>query len=541
LNEFELETETLQPVKELPPSEKTDNWAAKWKAASVRWAKESNLTYLSNPAARRDFRVQFRGTRSIWLFTAFLLALGVAALFEYQQIAGSTGGVANNQSRLFTFYQLIIGILGVAISLIPPAMAAAAIVSEKQRRSLDLVFCTPIRPRVYLVGKVVSVFRYTWILLALSLPFTAMSVILGGASWGDVIGSYLMLSILGVVFTSIGLLFSSISEKAAPALVYTYTAVAAYLYVTAWLASVQNSFANLLNPFTLGRGLFEFTKILGLPIPNIALAVGTCLVIIKLCLSTAGAALVPPKPRERADLRLTVMGASAGAIGLFTYLFASHNNPGDNWFAQSVAMMTLPLAVFLPFLSCYGFDADQRSKPNGLFSWSKTLTGTPAGSVTYICSLILSCFAGGWIGALAAGGFVSWTAYLEYALYTAGMWSFFWALGRASSSFLLGLKAARVLQFLGFLAFAAAPLPILVYFSRNIGNNVMETFGALFYMLQPLFSSLAKSAVIPWTIFLWLATFIVARWSEKNMRVRLARKGADLGQIERAAGKFTAD
>jgi hypothetical protein len=33
----------------------------------------------------------------------------------------------------------------------------------------------------------------------------------------------------------------------------------------------------------------------------------------------------------------------------------------------------------------------------------------------------------------------------------------------------------------------------------------------------------------------------VARWSEKNMRVRLARKGADLGQIERAAGKFTAD
>jgi ABC-type transport system involved in multi-copper enzyme maturation permease subunit len=542
LNEFKSPEPEIQvsPAAIVAPEAKT-SWATRWKDSSKRWAKETNSAYFFNPTSRRDFRVQFRGSRSVWLFAVYVLFLGVAAIVEYWNISSTIGGAAGGQSRLNEFYQLIVAVLGIAISLVAPAMAATAVVSEKQQRSLDLVFCTPIRPRVYLLGKIVSVFRYTWILLALSLPFTAMSVVLGGASWTDVVATYAMLSLHGVVFTSIGLFYSSISEKAAPALLYTYATVLGYLATTFSLAVLTSmpvtSFFWLLNPFGLSQGLTDWTHVFGLPVPNLVLAAAMCLATIRLLLEAAGTALVKPKPIERARLRLEVAVVYAAVVGAVCYLAPQFSDP--SYFGNLTAIFTAPLILFMPFLSSYGFDSENAHRPNGLISWAKTLTGSPAGSITYIWFFVSACFLGGLAAAISSPVFYG-SSYLIFFAYTVGFWSFFWALGRAWSSFLIGVKAARVLQLLSFLVVIGAPIPLLAYLSQDgsIDPLGLNKLIGMFWILQPIFVRTGINGAIPWAVFLLVSAPLIALWSEKNLRARLAKKGASLGQIERSTGNF---
>src|ERR1044072_9677517 len=107
------------------------------------------------------------------------------------------------QHPLKGFYNKIIYLLSTVMWLVAPALTATAIVSERQRKSLDLVFSAPVSPKYYLVGKMLSSYRYVWMLLVLSLPVTAACVVLGGAVWSEGLAAYGLLSLPGVIYTAI--------------------------------------------------------------------------------------------------------------------------------------------------------------------------------------------------------------------------------------------------------------------------------------------------------------------------------------------------
>jgi hypothetical protein len=380
-----------------------------------------------------------------------------------------------------------------------------------------------------------------------------MSVLLGGASWSDVLASYFMLSVQGLVLTSMALLFSSITERAVSALLYTYGGVIAYLAGTGTLAAMtQNwnaagehkSFFQLLNPFTIFEGLGGSTLIAGLPVPNMVLAAATCFVMIRLFLASAGAALVPPRPRERADLRLSAVATLATAVGLTTFLVAgiqSNNANNDTlWLGMIVFMFTIPLAIFMPFLSCYGLDSERNARPNGIVSFSKTLTGTPASALTFTWFVVGASLVAAAVGASIAGVAVPYGELAVFGFYIAAFWSFFWAMGRLASSFLMGLKASRTMQFLSFVAVVAGPIPILTYLGNRGGMDEMwHQFPWNLYILSPLFwNATMVPGLVIWGTGLSVMTALVAWWSEVNLRQRLSRKGAGLSEIERATGRF---
>jgi hypothetical protein len=148
---------------------------------------------MGNASSMRDFRVQLRGSRSVLLFGAYLLSLITIALLVYSSAIrnGTSVSIVEAQSSLQSFYATVIGLLGGMICLVTPALCATSILTERQRKSLDLVFSAPVSPKYYLVGKMLSSYRYIWMLLVLSLPVTAACVVLGGATWRDVLLGYL--------------------------------------------------------------------------------------------------------------------------------------------------------------------------------------------------------------------------------------------------------------------------------------------------------------------------------------------------------------
>jgi len=539
LNEFDHETSEEMPHFEPVLRPKTEeaqepSMGQKWKSASKRWAKESSLAYFSNPAARRDFKVQFRGGKSGWLIAIYLFILSALTLFEYQQAASPFNPIDNMQRQLHELYQVIMIALGVGVALVAPALSATAVVIERQRRSLDLVFCAPVRPRTYLIGKLLASFRFVWILLALSLPFTGICIMLGGATWLDVIGSFFMMSVLGLIYTSIGLLFSSRVEKPLTAVFYTYTTVVASIIGSVTVASMstngdpfnslQNALATLFNPLTLTQGVEGFTPIFGIPIPNLALAAVISLGIIRLCLGAAGSVLAPQSALERSNLRLSAAGALAIATGIATYsiLPVVGFTPGLilNW-------ILLPLAVFVPFLSCYGYDGEQRTLPNGLFKLGEIFKGTPAGGLPQILLTVLLCGGAAAVGSIMAGAGLG-LGFATYGLYAVGLWTFGWACGRVASSFLGGVRASQMLQIVIFGVALAVPTSIVGYIAAQNADRAGGAFGsAILNTINPLYPFVNAGSpmhALGWGVVFLMTSIGGAAWSESNRRRRLIKR-----------------
>ena len=118
------------------------------------------------------------------------------------------------------------------VALVAPVLAASSIIGEYQRQSIDLLFSSPVGPKYFLVGKLIASYRYVLLLLVLSLPVAAMCVVLGGATWKDVLSTYLLVSLHGLVYMAISVPIAVMTAKAVPAVMWSYLAGFLYFLVS---------------------------------------------------------------------------------------------------------------------------------------------------------------------------------------------------------------------------------------------------------------------------------------------------------------------
>jgi|GEM_PF-647402 len=510
--------------------------------AATAWLRENRAVYLDNGTSQRDYRVQLRGNKSIILFAIYLIILIGTASLVYSNIqvgSGYYGGtyspygtfgarrmsIVEAQQTLKAFYTTIMMLLAGVVSIIAPALTATTVVTERQRRSFDLIFSAPVTPKYFLVGKMMSSFRYTWMLLILALPVTAVCVVLGGASWSDVLISYLLLSVQGLIMTSIALLLSTIATKAVGAVVWSYAASIAYLYCSSILSFVfafrgimggggansEQPFYVALSPFAVQQAAGTYTTIAGHHVPNWFLAILFAGLVSKLCLLGAATLLSPRPAKEIRSLRIHALvvaplflfygmwsaGSSMGSAGMVVPTSA-HGYGGRVLFS-----VMLGLFIIVPFLSCFGVDGERRYWPNGVFSPKHMLNGTPAGGLPFLLSFILinaaAIFGGLWINDRSS--FDSSAG--MWVVYTLGFWWFFWSIGRLASSAFAGLKSARTMQFAAFLLIVVLPIPFLSVFFDWISASSDEASGWDLYILHPLFmGKTAADSALVWGVIL---------------------------------------
>jgi hypothetical protein len=476
------------------------------------WLKSNLACYFGNAAAVRDFRVQLRGNRAIIIWTFYLLVLIGFTLFVY---ATSTSGmettIVEAQSRLRTFYQSVMILLAVMINLITPALSAGSIVMERQRRSLDLIFSAPVSAKYYLVGKMLSSYRYIWMLLVLSLPVTSSCVILGGATWSDVISSYVILSFNGLIYTAMALLLSTLSRQPVAAVIWSYTAAILYSSLTAFIAgssvamsafgpsrTLEAPFVSTLNPYFVVQSAPTYTTIYGYEVPNWILGGVVALLVTKFLLLAAGSSMSVFGSAETKSLRIhgviyaflgsaLIAYGTSTAVQMATSMSARSGTAGPTSSSMWQASLDLgfgwilaPLAILVPFFTCYGGDAERRFWSDGTFRPQNIFLGTPSGGLPYIWLLILAAYAGiAYVNNQALLSFPS-AAILFWSL---GIWTFMWSLGRLASSFNMGLRAARSLHFTLMMSLVALPVPFFsamgAFSSANAG--IWEL-----YILRPL-------------------------------------------------------
>lgn len=493
------------------------------------WIKDARQVYFDNATSVRDYRVQLRGNRSVIFFGLYLIVLITVSMFVYSEsVVAGAYSVVDAQRLLREFYGITIGILGGVVALVAPALSATAVVLERQRRSLDLIFSAPVSPRYYLVGKMISSYRYTWMLLVLALPVTAACVLLGGASWMDVLQSYLLLSVHGIVFTALALLMSTVSTKPVSAVIWSYVAAGFYLMVTfagsasSMMTGMQSMnaevpFYAVMNPFLVSFFAGSYTLIGSLEIPNWFISIFVAGAISQLCLLGAGVMLSPKPEVEIRKLRIYSLIYFSFLVGYSAWqsnLSMSQAGLSAFWFLS-------PLVVVIPFLSCFGIDAERRYRPNGMFNIRNIFDGTPAGALPYLLLLIATGFVSSFVGVFLNQSSLAGIRDLGiFAIYTVGFWVLFWAIGRYASSSLVGLKTARAIQFAVFVLIVCVPVPFIATIESQAAWDA-GTFSLWnLYILRPAFVTEPILALV-YGVGTLGAAALIARAAEQSLKQKM--------------------
>jgi hypothetical protein len=482
----------------------------------ANWIAENKAAYFGNATSRRDYRAQLRGTRVIWIWGLYLGVLVLMAGMTYGNAVrrGEQMPISEIQFELQQFYHITTYSLAALILLIAPALTATTIVSERVMKSLDLVLTSPMSFKHYLVGKMISGYRYIWMLLILALPVTAVSVVMGGATWIDVLGAYIILSSAGLVITAIGLLISSLTQGYVAAVIWTYLTVGAYILAISSVGagmlfggrsqSGQEApwfFAT--HPFFAGHAAPTHTVIGGYDVPNYLIALAYSVLITKILLLGAGSALSGYGAAEVKSLRiqtpifvflLGILVASSAASG------------GEQQLIEAAGAISVAALIFMPHIACASPSADRKYRPEGgIFSLADMIKGGPAGALPFLWLLAAALFTGIYTGTQLTSVTTLGPTYWTAMLWVMAFWTFWWSLGRLVSNGRTDLRSNRMIMLLLMLLVMGMPIPFL-------GGDPIYNESALrsAYILFPLGRGNMASTGMPHIIVLFTVSALIA-------------------------------
>jgi ABC-type transport system involved in multi-copper enzyme maturation permease subunit len=111
------------------------------------------------------------------------------------------------------------------VVFLAPAFTAGAISLEREKQTLDMLTATPISSLAIVIGKLFSALAYVFLLIAASIPLTAIVFVFGGVGPDDVLRAYAVLIVTAIGLGSLGLFISAVMQRTQGATVVTFFTV----------------------------------------------------------------------------------------------------------------------------------------------------------------------------------------------------------------------------------------------------------------------------------------------------------------------------
>jgi ABC-type transport system involved in multi-copper enzyme maturation permease subunit len=192
-----------------------------------------------NAVGVKELRGRMRGRRAFVILTMFLILLGsVAWLVEVAMERNDSFGFGNSAATVSasvgqgTFVTLIM-LETLLVAFLAPLATAGAISQEREKQTLEMLAVTPISSFAIVSGKLLSALVYVWLLIAASIPLTAIVFVFGGVAPEDVVRAYAILIVTALGFGALGLFCSSVVKRTQAA-----TAISVFAVLALCLGSV---------------------------------------------------------------------------------------------------------------------------------------------------------------------------------------------------------------------------------------------------------------------------------------------------------------
>jgi ABC-type transport system involved in multi-copper enzyme maturation permease subunit len=182
----------------------------------------------------KELRGRVRGRRAFVVLTFYLLFLALFAWAwelvaerAYVQNASLQGGAAAFASALVgqEVFGALVLVETLLVVFLAPAFTAGAISLEREKQTLDMLTATPISSLAIVVGKLFSALAYVFLLIAASIPLTAIVFVFGGVGPDDVVRAYAVLIVTAIGLGAMGLFISAVMQRTQGATVVTFFTV----------------------------------------------------------------------------------------------------------------------------------------------------------------------------------------------------------------------------------------------------------------------------------------------------------------------------
>ena len=175
---------------------------------------------IENPVLRRELLTALRSNKSFILQFFFLLIQGAVIYVAWPtELVSTSSEKAHRLFRVFGQGELIL------LSVLSPAFSASAMTIEKERRCMDLLLTSPIKPGTILMGKYMSSVLYLLLLVLTTAPLVSVIFWLPGLGPAEVAGLYMLLVAVAMCFGMIGLTCSVFFHRSQSSLSITYMIV----------------------------------------------------------------------------------------------------------------------------------------------------------------------------------------------------------------------------------------------------------------------------------------------------------------------------
>jgi ABC-type transport system involved in multi-copper enzyme maturation permease subunit len=178
----------------------------------------------------KELRSRMRGRRAFVVLTIYLALLALITYGAYLIVAPNAqagfGGFGNQANASGVIGQTIFSLLSIfqliLVCFIAPGFTAGQISLEREKQTLDLLVSTPMRPGAIVIGKLAAALAFVVLMIVAAVPITAIVLMYGGASFGDIVRQQIVLLATAVVLGAIGLFFSALVKRTQAATVLTY-------------------------------------------------------------------------------------------------------------------------------------------------------------------------------------------------------------------------------------------------------------------------------------------------------------------------------
>jgi ABC-2 family transporter protein len=143
--------------------------------------------------------------------------------------ANASGVFGQTIFTLLSVFQLVL------VCFIAPGFTAGQISLEREKQTLDLLVSTPMRPGAIVIGKLAAALAFVVLMIVAAVPITAIVLMYGGASIGDIVRQQLVLLATAIALGAIGLFFSALVKRTQAATVLTYITMLALTVGTVML------------------------------------------------------------------------------------------------------------------------------------------------------------------------------------------------------------------------------------------------------------------------------------------------------------------
>ena len=227
----------------------------------------NNLPLLDNPVFDREFRRRFRGP-------GFLLGWVLGYIILLSIVVGVAGAglyffstISQQMSQQMPFGKpqigdklnsILIAFQGWFFFFTIPGFSAAAITTEKEKKTLHMMIITSMTPTDIMLGKIAGIFIFISILILTSVPISILTFLFGNVSIMHMILGYVSLFLGVLYYVGCGIGASGMCQKTSTATMISYGLIAAMFFAT----SVVPLFTfRILQLMTSSRALRFWTEI----------------------------------------------------------------------------------------------------------------------------------------------------------------------------------------------------------------------------------------------------------------------------------------